>query len=294
MFKLGFLALIALAGSIAWPARAAVALDYGVGAFMFVDAGGSHWFTNAGGAGVTDTGLITQGVSDTARGGAQIASTSAYASLGSLGGHVLASSSGTVLEGAQGSNDLSWYTDFLVTGTPGTRVAYVFAASLEGLVAGAGTSYGGVVRSTTFVAGVPLADWALSTLDPGPGPFDEFALATLEFDVGTVIRIASRLGLSARAEIDATAEADALHTSSFYVDVITPCGGYVAGADAVFPHVPVAAVPEAPTTALLAVALALLGWSRSMSRVLPAGSLASNTAWLAVHGPRADGAGRHR
>jgi len=265
MFKLGsFITLVLLAGAMALPARAAPVLDYGVGAFVFVDAGGSHWFTNAGGAGVTDTGLITQSVSDTARGGAQLASTSAYANLGWLGGKVLASTSGALLETAQGSDDLSWYTDFLVTGTPGTRVAYTFATSLDGFIAGSGMAYSNRVASTTFVAGMLLADWTFFAFPGDPTLLiDEFASASYEFDVGTVIRLGSRLGVSAHADIEASIGANAFDTAKFYVDVLTPGGGYVAGGGVVFPTLPRAAVPEPSAAGLLALALALLGWSRT-------------------------------
>lgn len=258
------LSVTMLAAALALPARAAPVLDYGSAAFLALDAGGSHWFVNAGGAGVTDTGLITQGISDTARGGAQVASTSAYASVGALGAASFALSSGALLEGAQASNDLSWYTDFLVTGTPGTKVAYTFAAALDGFTAVGGLppplgSAGSRVIATTLVAGFLLADWDFNTL-ASPGPFDELALATYEFDVGTVIRLGSRMTLFARAEFEATADADALHTSKLYVDVLTPGGGYIAGGDVVFPTLPQATVPvpEPPTVGLLALGLALL------------------------------------
>jgi hypothetical protein len=212
---------------------------------------------------VADTSLITQGVSDTARGGAQIASTSAYARLGSLGGNVLASTHGALLETAQGSNDLTWYTDFLVTGAAGTKVAYTFGTSFDALITPAGERAGGRVHATTFVAGVPLADWVLSasTFD-GSGLIDQFAMATYEFDVGTVIRLGGRLGVSAHADIEGSVESDALHTSSFYVDVLTPGGGYVAGGGVVFPTLP-PAVPEPSAAGLLAVGLVLLGWMRN-------------------------------
>jgi hypothetical protein len=116
------LAVALVACGAAMRAHAVAVLEYGSSASLALDAGGSHWFVNAGGAGVIDTGLITQGISDTARGGSQAAATSAYASIGALGAASLASSSGSLLEGGQATNDLAWTTDFLVTGTPGRRL----------------------------------------------------------------------------------------------------------------------------------------------------------------------------
>lgn len=251
-------ALLATACSLL-PARAAPTLEYGTSAYLALDAGSSHWFVNAGGAGVTDTGLITQAISDNARGGAQAASTSGYASIGALGAAGSALSSGSFVEGGQAGDDLSWYTDVLVTGTPGTRVAYTFATTLDGFVAVGGLpppsgSAGSRVTATTFVAGNELANWDFSTL-LSPGPFSELALATYEFDVGTVFRVGSRLTLFARAEYFATAEADALRASRFFVDVLTPGGGYVAGGGVVFPTLPGAAVPEPAALWLVAIAL---------------------------------------
>lgn len=268
MFKLASIPFVLLlVAALAPPARAAPVLDYGTGAFVFVDAGSSHWFTNAGGAGVLDTGLITQSVGDTARGGVQAASTSAYASVGSLGGNVVASSAGTLLESAQGSNDLSWYADLLVTGIPGTKVAYTFGAGFDARITPAGEKAGGRVQATTFVAGHLLADWVLlASTFIGPGAMSEFAAATFEFDVGTVIRLGSRLGITGQAEIEGTVESDALHTSRFYVDVLTPGGGYVAGGGVVFPTLPQVSLPAPPTAALLATALALLAWRRAAAR----------------------------
>lgn len=256
---LAALAMLAALVMPATPARAVPVLDHGVGAFVFVDAGSAHWFVNAGGAGVSDTGLITQGVSDTARGGAQIASTSAYASLGALGGAVLASTNGALLETAQGSNDLSWYADLLVTGVPGTKVAFTFGAGFEAAVNPGGERTGGRVQATTFVGGIALADWVLlaSSFD-GPAVVSQLAMATYAFDVGSVVRLAGRLGVSAHADIEGSVQADALHTSRFYVDVLTPGGGYVAGGGVVFATLPVAAVPEPPAALLLALGLALL------------------------------------
>jgi len=90
-----------------------------------------------------------------------------------------------------------------------------------------GSHAGGGVGSTTFVAGIPLADWHLDSV-ANPGPFDLFAAAVHGFDVGSVVRLSSRLTVGARAEQDAaTAESNAFNSSVFYVDVLTPGGGVV-------------------------------------------------------------------
>lgn len=249
-------ALAALLAIAALPARAAPVLDYGYSAFASIDAGRAHWHVNLGRTGSeTTTGPIDQAVADNAGGGGQAALTSAYASVGSMGGRVRASTAGAIPFSAQGFDDLSWYTDFLVTGTPGTKVSYLFGTALDGATAfglshPSGT-YSGAVHSTTFVGGTLLADLDFNVL-VNPGPFDVLAVRGFEFDVGTVVRLSSRLTVGAHADIESLVEADAFNTSRFFVDVLTPGGGYLAGGDVVFPNLPVAPLPvPAPATTML-------------------------------------------
>ncbi len=248
----------ALFGTAA-PLACAQVLDWGAQATLALDAGSVHWFSDQGGAHTTATGLVTQAVSDHVGGGAQAASTSAYASIGALGGVVHAEAGAFALSSGQGSNDLSWYADLLITGTPGTRVALAFGTRFEGALSGAGLGQGSGAWATTWVAGVPLADWRYQSVI-ATGPFDVFTSQVQEFDVGTVVRVASRLTVVARAEgLELTtswATADALNTSAFYVDVLTPGGGYVAGGGVVFQ--PLSAVPEPAPAGLLLVALPLV------------------------------------
>lgn len=249
------LVIIAVASSLlaGASARAAPVLDFGVGAFVSLDAGGAHWFTDRSGP-VTDSGVIIQTVSDTALGGSQVATTSAYASLGALGGMVTASTGGALLASAQGFDDLSWYSDLLVTGIPGTKVRLRFGSSLEGMLSAGGpvyAAYSGGVRSTAFVGGVPLADWAFDVLT-SPGSFDVLAFGDFEYDVGSIVRISTRMTVGAHADIESSVTADAFHTSQFYVDVLTPGGSYVAGGGVIFPHLPgVGVVPEPGSLALM-------------------------------------------
>lgn len=241
------------------PARAQVVLDWSVDASLSLDAGAQHWFVNLGGPQVAGTGLVTQAVSDTVGGGAQAAVTSAYASLGTMGGLVHAEAGAFALSSGQGFNDLSWSTDLLITGTPGTRVALLMGAHLEGELTGSGLGQGSSVSATTWVANAPLADWRFQSVI-APGPFDAFTSRVYEFDVGSVVRVTSRLTVAARAEglelTTSSATANALNTSTFHVDVLTPGGGYIAGGGVVFQ--PLSAVPEPAAAWLLAAALPLL------------------------------------
>lgn len=249
---------LAACGAAALPVHADPVLDWGLSAFVALDAGDAHWFDNFVEWGtVTSSPLFDHAVSDGVGGGAQAAQTTAYARIGSLGGKVLAScSSGYILSAGQGSDDLQWVTDLLVTGTPGTPVSFLFATQLDGVFTTGGSHAGGGVGATTYVAGIPLADWHLDSI-ANPGPFNRSASAVYTFDVGTVVRLSSRLTVMARAEQDnAVAETNALDTSAFFVDVLTPGGGYVTGGGVVFANVP--AVPEPASALLFALGAALL------------------------------------
>lgn len=256
-------ALLAAIGLL--PARAAPVLELGVTASLFADAGDTHWFVNLADTGpAAGTGTVTQAISDHWLGGAQSAATSAYASLGALGGVAQASSTGTLLSGGQAGDDLGWTADLLITGSPGEKVTLRFASSLDGFVAGGATgpssSWGGAVTSRTFVGGNLLADWNFSTLVDSDGfVFDEFATADYTFDVGSVVRVASRMTVMAQAEFEASVETNAINTSRFFVDVLTPGGGYQAAGDFRFAALPAAAVPEPPTPLLVAIAIVVLG-----------------------------------
>lgn len=242
----------------ATPAHADPVLDYGITAYLSLDAGDAHWFTNFVEWGtVTTSPLFNQAVADDVGGGAQAAQTTAQARIGQLGGKVQASSSGYILSAGQGADDLLWATDLLVTGAPGTQVSFLFATRLDGYFTTSGSHAGGSVGSTTYVGGVPLADWHLDSL-ANPGAFHLQASAVQSFEVGTVLRLSSRLTVGARGEQDnASALSNALDTSMFYVDVLTPGGGYLTGGGVVFANVP--AVPEPPAAWLFALGAALLG-----------------------------------
>lgn len=217
---------------LVWSYSASAVPIYGVSAFVFTDAGNAHTFQNVQFdpvANVATTGVITQALADNAFFGAQSAATSAYASVGALGGKVQAFSAfGSSPSSAQAADDLSWYFDWTPTGIAGTKVQVQFSQLFEGSVAGAGRDdrgYSGGTRSTTFIANSLFGDFDFNAA-VNPGPFSVLVSKVYEFDVGQVVRLGSRLTVGGHAELDSTILVDAFNTSKFFIDVLTPGAGY--------------------------------------------------------------------
>jgi hypothetical protein len=244
-------AVAALGAAIGSPAWGAL-----VTAYVSVDAGGATDFVSVSDS--LSTGVITKAVTDNAGGGLQTASTSAYADIGVMGGRVQGSTN-VILVAGQGFNDLNWYTDFQVTGAPGTQVAYLMSAALDGYTFGAGQNYSGRVTSTAYVWGSLLADYFFDLL-VNPGPFSVLTSQIFIFDVGTTIRLSSRMTVMGRADQVAVVDVNAFSTSRFYVDVLTPGGGYTTDAGIQFPAL--TSIPEPATWGLCLIAAGLVQCGR--------------------------------
>lgn len=231
----------------------ALGASFGVNLFVSVDAGSAYNFVSFSDQTVT-SGVHTRAVADNYFGGAQYAAASAYASIGALGGTLQTYSADTLLAHGQATNDLTWYTNFRVTGAPGTQVQFQFANGVDAVIAAAGQSYSTVLYANSFVGGVPLFE----VLYQAGGPFSLLTSGLFTFNVGDEIMLSSRLALSGVAAIEASVDIDALHTSKFYVDVLTPGGGYVTDAGVVFhtlqsPPPEPTPVPEPATLGLFGV-----------------------------------------
>jgi hypothetical protein len=224
--------LTCAAALLAWSELANSVPIYGVSAYVATDAGNAHTFENVPFdtiGNVATTGVITQALADNAFGGGQSAMTSAYASIGSLGGKILAESTfGSSPSSAQAFNDLSWYFDWKPTGAPGSKVVAQFSQLFEGSVAGAGLDdrgFSGGTHATAFVGGSLLSDADFNVL-VNPGPFSVLVSKTFEFTVGEIVRLNSRLTVGAHAELTSNISVDAFNTSKFFIDVLTPGAGY--------------------------------------------------------------------
>ncbi|MBI3678906.1 MAG: PEP-CTERM sorting domain-containing protein [Acidobacteria bacterium] len=208
------------------------------------------------------TGVITLAVADNAGGGGQSAFTSAYASIGSLGGKVQRSTN-TVLQAGQGFNDLNWATDFIVNGPPGSTVSFQFSHSLDGFTAAAGQGYSGDVHSTIFVGADILGDFDFNLLI-NPGPFSVLLSRVYTFNAGDTVRLVGRMTVGGRADRFATVDINAFNTSMLYVDVLTQGGGYTTDAGVVFPTL--ASVPEPATWSLVLFGAVLVIAGRGVAR----------------------------
>jgi hypothetical protein len=224
-------------------------------AYLSADAGSASDFRNVSTDGST-TGIITLNVGDTAGGGSQTAVTSGYATVGALGGRVLASTS-TILQAGQGFNDLNWATDFFVNGAAGSTVSFLFSHSLDGYMTGTGANYSGLVNSTVHVGGTLLGDFKFDVLVK-PGPFSALASQVYTFSAGDIIHLSGRMTVSGRADQTASVDINAFNTAAFYVDVLTPGAGYTTDAGVAFPTL--TSVPEPPTFILCLIAFVARTW----------------------------------
>lgn len=215
--------------SVVWSQTTNAAPIYGGDAFVRTYAGGSQTHQNVSfdsTSAVPSTGVITQALADNRYGSAETAMTSAYASLGSLGGKVKVSSTlGSSPDSAGAFDDLSWYYYWKPKGVPGSVVQAQFSVLYEGVVAGAGTGSSGGTRSTSYVGSSLLGDFDFNLL-VNPGPFSVLVSKIYEFNVGDVVLLTSRLTVGGAAELNSSADVDAFNTSKFFIDMLTPGSSY--------------------------------------------------------------------
>jgi hypothetical protein len=278
-------------GTLLWSQGALCVPVYGGSAYVASDAGRTHTHQNAAfdsDSGTTTTGVITQSLADNHNFGAQAAATSAYASVGALGGKVQASStSGSSPSAAQAFDDLSWYFDWKPTGAAGSTVKVQFSQLYEGSVVGSGSGYSGGTHSTTFVGGGLFGDFDFNAL-VNPGPFSILVSKVYDFTVGDVVRLSSRLTVAGRAELTSAVDVDAFNTSKWFIDVLTPGAGYNS-ADFLFPTLlappdpnPVP-VPEPASLAMFGAALVVA----AIGRFRPGFGLRRQRRWCSQgSGPR--------